>query len=405
MKRLILCCLLAALAGLLFTRLWPVPPPPAPGPFAAQPPASDIRPPGREGRVVDLTGHADDAGPAPPLVLTQQAGEAQLTPEERINVAVYERVNRSVVNINTRSVRADPFFMFETPSEGAGSGSVLDKDGHILTNFHVVEGSREIQVTLFDGMTYDARPVGVDATTDLAVLQIDAPAASLFPVTLGDSTDLRVGQRVFAIGNPFGLERTLTVGIISSLNRVIRARNQRRIRSIIQTDAAINPGNSGGPLLDSRGELIGVNTAIASRTGQSAGVGFAIPVSAVRRIVPQLIRNGRVIRAEIGISRVVETENGLVIAATVDGGPAAQAGLQGFRLIKKRRQQGPFVYEQTYIDRSAADRIVAVAGVAVTSADQFLDLIESNLPGSTVTVTIVREGRRLEVAVVLAAGD
>ncbi|NIP86833.1 MAG: trypsin-like serine protease, partial [Planctomycetales bacterium] len=284
-------------------------------------------------------------------------------------------------------------------------GSVLDKDGHILTNFHVVEGSREIQVTLFDGMTYDARPVGVDATTDLAVLQIDAPAASLFPVTLGDSTDLRVGQRVFAIGNPFGLERTLTVGIISSLNRVIRARNQRRIRSIIQTDAAINPGNSGGPLLDSRGELIGVNTAIASRTGQSAGVGFAIPVSAVRRIVPQLIRNGRVIRAEIGISRVVETENGLVIAATVDGGPAAQAGLQGFRLIKKRRQQGPFVYEQTYIDRSAADRIVAVAGVAVTSADQFLDLIESNLPGSTVTVTIVREGRRLEVAVVLAAGD
>ncbi len=281
----------------------------------------------------------------------------------------------------------------------------MDKDGHILTNFHVVEGSREIQVTLFDGMTYDARPVGVDATTDLAVLQIDAPAASLFPVTLGDSTDLRVGQRVFAIGNPFGLERTLTVGIISSLNRVIRARNQRRIRSIIQTDAAINPGNSGGPLLDSRGELIGVNTAIASRTGQSAGVGFAIPVSAVRRIVPQLIRNGRVIRAEIGISRVVETENGLVIAATVDGGPAAQAGLQGFRLIKKRRQQGPFVYEQTYIDRSAADRIVAVAGVAVTSADQFLDLIESNLPGSTVTVTIVREGRRLEVAVVLAAGD
>jgi S1-C subfamily serine protease len=281
----------------------------------------------------------------------------------------------------------------------------LDKQGHILTNFHVVEGSREIQVTLFDGVTYDARPVGVDANTDLAVLQIEAPPESLFPVKLGDSARLRVGQRVFAIGNPFGLERTLTVGIISSLNRVIRARNQRRIRSIIQTDAAINPGNSGGPLLDSRGELIGVTTAIASRTGQSAGVGFAIPVSAVRRIVPQLVLRGRVIRAEIGISRVVETENGLVIAATVDGGPADKAGLQGFRLIKKRRQQGPFIYEQTYVDRSAADRILAVAGVAVTSADQFLDLIESNSPGKTVTVTIIRDGQQLDVPVVLEAGD
>ncbi|NIL98841.1 MAG: trypsin-like serine protease [Planctomycetales bacterium] len=357
------------------------------------------------GRVVDLSDHRVAAAHDAEMMLANQTHAAQLTPEERVNVGVYERVNRSVVNINTRSVRADPFFMFETPSEGAGSGSVLDKQGHILTNFHVVEGSREIQVTLFDGATYDARPVGVDATTDLAVLQIDAPPESLFPVTLGDSTALQVGQRVFAIGNPFGLERTLTVGIISSLNRVIRARNQRAIRSIIQTDAAINPGNSGGPLLDSRGELIGVNTAIASRTGQSAGVGFAIPVSAVRRIVPQLVRRGRVTRAEIGISRVVETENGLVIAATVDGGPADKAGLQGFRLVKKRRRQGPFVYEQTYVDRSAADRILAVGGVAVTSADQFLDLIESNPPGKTVTVTIIRAGQRIDVSVVLEAGD
>ncbi|HUS39400.1 MAG TPA: PDZ domain-containing protein, partial [Pirellulales bacterium] len=164
-------------------------------------------------------------------------------------------------------------------------------------------------------------------------------------------------------------------------------------------------GNSGGPLLDSRGKLIGVNTAIASRTGQSAGVGFAIPASAVRRIVPQLIRNGRVVRAEIGISRVVETENGLVIAATVDGGPASKAGLQGFRLITKQRQQGPIVYKQTFLDRSTADRIVAVDGVAVNSADQFLDVIESNRPNETVAVTIIRNGSTIDVPVTLEAGD
>jgi S1-C subfamily serine protease len=334
------------------------------------------------------------------------ARDSFLTPEERVNVSVYEKVNRSVVNINTKTVREDPFTLFfETPAEGAGSGSVLDKNGHILTNFHVIEGARDIQVTLYDGNTYEARPVGVDPDTDMAVIKIDAPPESLVPVEFGTSTRLKVGQRVLAIGNPFGFARTLTVGIISSLNRTIRSRSDRRIRSIIQTDAAINPGNSGGPLLDSRGQLIGVNTAIYSRTGQSSGVGFAIPVSAVRRVVPQLIQDGRVIRASIGITKVGEHPDGLVIATLADGGAAEKAGMRGFRLVTKRRRQGPFVYERRYLDRSEADLITELDGERVTSADQFQDIIESKKPGEKVALTIVREGKEIEVAVTLEADE
>ncbi len=345
----------------------------------------------------DFTGPSDPAiGGGDEIVL---AADDWLSPDERVNVAVYEKVNRSVVNIDTRT-EADSFFPVETPS-GAGSGSVLDKEGHILTNYHVVEGAREVLVTLYDGSQFEAQPIGLDPDTDMAVIKIDAPPESLFPVRLGDSSRLLVGQRVFAIGNPFGLERTLTVGILSSLNRSIRSRTGRRISSILQTDAAINPGNSGGPLLDSRGVLIGVTTAIYSRTGQNAGVGFAIPVSAVRRVVPQLIQNGKVIRPSIGIRRVVETEQGLVIDSIVEDGAADRAGLQGPKPITRRRRQGPYIYERTYIDRSVADRIVALDGQAVKSADQFLDMIETRKPGETVTVSVVREGRQLEIDVAL----
>jgi len=328
-----------------------------------------------------------------------------LTAEERVNVAVYDRVNRSVVNINTRVARGDRFNLFEISSEGAGSGSVLDQQGHILTNFHVVDGAKEIQVTLFNGNSYPARVVGQDPATDIAVIRIDAPAESLIPVAIGDSTRLRVGQRVFAIGNPFGLERTLTIGIVSSLNRSIESPSRRKIRSIIQTDAAINPGSSGGPLLDSQGQLIGMNTAIASNTGQSAGVGFAIPASAIRRIVPQLIQRGRVVRPDAGITRVLETEGGIVIATMAKGGPAEQAGLRGFALKTQRRRQGPFVFEQTSIDRSTADRIVAVNNQPVNRAEQFLDLIESHRPGDDVVLSVEREGRQVNVTVRLGAGE
>ncbi|MFM8413672.1 MAG: S1C family serine protease, partial [Planctomycetota bacterium] len=292
-------------------------------------------------------------------------GERSFTPEEQTNIAVYEAVNRSVVNINTKATVAAGFFLMEVPSEGAGSGIVLDGEGHILTNFHVVEGAREIQVMLHDGSGHEARVVGVDPATDVAVLRIDTPEKSLEPVVFGTSHDLKVGQRVFAIGNPFGLERTLTTGIISSLNRSLPTKTGRTIKSIIQTDAAINPGNSGGPLVDSRGWLIGMTTAIASRTGQSSGVGFAIPVGTLRRIVPQLIARGRVVRPDAGIARVYQSEAGLLVAAVAPDGPAERSGIRGFRVVRERRRQGPFAVDFERVDRTGADLIVAVADLVM----------------------------------------
>jgi S1-C subfamily serine protease len=333
----------------------------------------------------------------------QPVGERSFSAEEQVNIAVYEGVNRSVVNINTKATVAAGIFMLEVPSEGAGSGVVLDRHGHVLTNFHVVEGAREIQVMLHDGSSHSGRVVGVDPATDVAVIKVDAPAGTLQPANFGTSHDLRVGQRVFAIGNPFGLERTLTTGIISSLNRSLPTKTGRTIKSIIQTDAAINPGNSGGPLLDSGGRLIGMTTAIASRTGQSSGVGFAIPVGTLRRIVPQLIDQGRVVRPDAGISRVFQSEAGLVVAAVQPDGPAERAGIRGFKVVRERRRQGPFVTEFERIDRSGADLILAVDGQPVRTADDFLSAIESRNPGDRVMITVRREGYELEIPLTLAA--
>jgi len=322
-----------------------------------------------------------------------------LTPEERVNVAVYEAVNRSVVNITTESVRAsDRIFFLEVPSKGEGSGSVITREGHIVTNHHVIEGAREIQVNLFDGKTYSARLVGADPVSDVAVIKIDAPPDTLFPVTFGDSANLRVGQRVYAIGNPFGLERTLSIGIISSLNRSIPARRGfRTVKHIIQIDAAINPGNSGGPLLDSHGRMIGMNWAIASKTGESAGVGFAIPINTIARVVPQLLSRGRVVRPDAGIAKVYQTDRGLLVAMLTPGGPAEMGGLRG----PGGTQLGPLVY----VDRSAADLIVGVDGQPVRNADDFLTIVESKEPGQQIVLTVVREGKKLNLNVVLGAGE
>jgi S1-C subfamily serine protease len=333
------------------------------------------------------------------------AGDEDLTPEERVNIAVYEKVNRSVVNIDTRSVRSDGFFFLEVPTHGAGSGVVLDQQAHILTNYHVVEDARAIQVTLFDGKSYEASLVGADPPNDVAILKIDAPAEKLFPVEFGDSTRLRVGQRAYAIGNPFGLDRTLSVGVISSLNRPLKTRRVD-FKQLIQIDADINPGNSGGPLLDSGGRMIGLNTVIATAgTAQSAGVGFAIPINTITRILPELIERGRVVRADIGILSVYRTGEGLLIAELAPDAAAQRAGLKGPRLVVRETHQGPITRIYRYVDRSAADLIVGVDGQRVRTVDDFLAIIESKKPGDEVTVNIIREGRRADVRVKLDADE
>jgi S1-C subfamily serine protease len=330
--------------------------------------------------------------------------ERPLTAEEQTNVSIYEQVNPSVVNIDTRSVQIDHFIGLQREAEGTGSGAILDRDGHVITNYHVIDGADQIEIALASNKSYPAVFVGGDKEQDIAVLKMDAPAAELTPITLGSSDHLRVGQRVYVLGNPFGWDGTLTTGIVSSLNRDLPSRVPGRLmQALIQTDAAMNPGNSGGPLLNTSGQMIGMCVAIATRTGQNAGVGFAIPIDRIKSIVPELITNGRLVRADIGITHVMETDNGLVIARLDPNGPAAQAGLQGFRRVVQRRQQGPIVYETEQIDRSHADRILAVDGEPMKTGVRFRDKIWEHKPGDTVTLTILRDGQQQEVEVTLGS--
>lgn len=329
----------------------------------------------------------------PPAIPAELLKSADV--DEQINIRVYAAVNRSVVNITTAS-EASGYFGDET-STGTGSGFVIDRQGHILTNYHVVEGAESVQVTLFDGNTHDARVIGVDASNDVAIVRVSAPADHLFPVALGDSSRLLVGQKILALGNPFGLERTLTTGIISSLDRSLRAKNGRMIKGIIQTDAAINPGNSGGPLLNSRGEVIGMNTAIISQVGQSAGISFAVPISAIRRIIKPLIEYGRVIRADLGITRVFTTNDGLLVLGVTEDGPAERAGIEPIRM-KVVRYGGALVRR---LDPESADMIVAVDGKPVHNVEDLLTEVESHAPGEVVQVTVVRAGRTVKVPVTL----
>jgi S1-C subfamily serine protease len=340
------------------------------------------------------------AQPVRPTVVTAPGPDVDLTPDERIAVAVYQAANRSVVHITTRSQAPDDVFGLFAAA-GTGSGSILDRNGHVLTNNHVVENARRIEVTLADGSAHEAKLVGADPNNDLAVLKIDAPADKLVPLPWGDSNRLLVGMRVYAIGNPFGLERTLTTGIVSSLNRTLRSENHRMIRGIIQTDAAINPGNSGGPLLDKHGALVGITTAIVSRSGSSAGVGLAIPATAARRVVEELIKNGKIIRPDCGITSVFETDKGLLVGVLTPDGPAKKAGLRGpeERVI----QRGVFTYR--VLDRSKADLIVAVDARPVKTLDDLLSYVESKKAGERVVLRVIREGEKIDVSVTLAGPE
>ena len=321
----------------------------------------------------------------------------RLLEDEKNNIEIYESVNKAVVNITTRRLQVDEFFLLAVPSEGTGSGFVIDKQGHIVTNYHVVENARDLVVTLYNGQPYQAKLIGVDPDNDIAVVKIEIPPEKLFPGKLDPGSELKVGQKVLAIGNPFGLERTLTTGIISSLGRTLRSENGRLIKGIIQTDAAINPGNSGGPLLNSNGYIIGVNAAIVSKVGQSSGIGFAIPVKTVKKIIKDLITYGYVIRTNIGILQVYETGNGLLITQLEPNGPAQVAGLHGPKLIVQRNG----VIEYRSIDRSVADLIVGIDGRDVHSFDELLDYIESKKPGVVVEISVIRGNKRLVIPVKL----
>jgi S1-C subfamily serine protease len=323
-----------------------------------------------------------------------------LAADEQAHIDLFKRSSPSVVHITSLGAQRDLFSMnVQQVPRGTGTGFVWDNAGHVVTNFHVIQGANSARVTLADQSSFDAKLVGAFPDRDLAVLQIDAPKEKLPAIALGTSRDLQVGQRVYAIGNPFGLDQTLTTGIISALNREIESFNSRTIRGVIQTDAAINPGNSGGPLLDSAGRLIGVNTQIASPSGASAGIGFAIPADEVNRIVPRLIRDGRFVRPALGISagpshlqRALNLPKGVVLVQVGNNTAAARAGLQPF----KRGQRGEVI---------GGDVITALNGEPVADMDDLLANLERRSVGDSVTLDVWRGGQTRRVNVVLTASD
>jgi len=321
----------------------------------------------------------------------------QLSPDELATIKVFEKASQSVVYITNTAMRRDFWSMntFEVP-QGSGSGFIWNHQGYIVTNFHVVYGADAVQVILEDQSSYDARIVGVDQDHDLAVLHIRAPRKKLSPITIGSAKNLRVGQRVLAIGNPFGLDHTLTTGVVSALGRTIKSINDRTIEGVIQTDAAINPGNSGGPLLDSTGRVIGVNTQIMSPSGAFSGIGFAVPIDMINRVVPQIIKYGKVIRPGLGISLIADSIaarwgiNGLVIARIQPGSPASRAGLQSIREIRGGRIR-------------LGDIITKMDGESVREFDDLARILDHHKVGDRVTIEIQRNNRRKTISLTLQA--
>ncbi len=339
-------------------------------------------------------------GRSEPLEITEAAGPQQLDPEEQNNVNLYKRVLPAVVNITSTSLSFD-FFYGVVPEQGAGSGFVIDKEGHILTNFHVIANARQVEVTMANKKKYKAQVIGTDRAHDLAVIKVAAP--NLAAATLGDSSKLLVGQKVYAIGNPFGMfSGTMTRGIVSSI-RSIREPDGVFIDEAIQTDAAINPGNSGGPLLNSHGEVIGINTMIAGTAGQSSGIGFAIPINTAKAVLNDLVTFGTVKRPALGIRSLpigpelaeqlgLPVDYGVLIISVVPGGAADRAGLRGGN-------------ERAYIGNTpillGGDLIVAIDGQEVVDQQDLSHVMNNHRAGDTVTVTLYRAKRKMDVKVTL----
>jgi S1-C subfamily serine protease len=331
--------------------------------------------------------------------ITEAAGGEQLDSEEQNNISVYKKNIPSVVNVTSRAMTFD-FFYGLVPQEGQGSGFVIDKDGHILTNYHVIAEARQVEVTMHNRKKYKATVVGTDPAHDLAVIQIKA--TDLVPAVLGDSHNLQVGQKVYAIGNPFGLAGTMTRGIVSSI-RPVREPNGATIDEAIQTDAAINPGNSGGPLMNWHGEVIGINTMILSSVNQNAGIGFAIPINTAKAVLNDLMTLGRVRRPALGVRTIpispeladeigLPADYGLLILQVTPGGSADLAGLRGGD-------------QRAYLGNSlimlGGDLIVAIDGEKVTDEDDLAQMMNDHRAGDTVKITIFRGKKKMDVQVPL----
>jgi S1-C subfamily serine protease len=328
-----------------------------------------------------------------------------LDPTEAENVRIYKLASPAVANIVTRTVEYD-FFYNPVPVEGAGSGFLIDVDGHILTNYHVVQGAQTIEVTLGDLTRYKAKLIGEDTRNDIALIQIDTQGHKLTPLTLGDSRNLLVGQRALAIGNPFGFSSTLTTGIVSALGRTVQTSENTFIDEAIQTDASINRGNSGGPLLDSHGQVIGINSAIYAPNGTTAGIGFAIPINTARRVAEDLIKYGRVRRATLGAegralwpglaeALKLNVQQGILIERVEPGGAAAAAGIRGGNKSMVAGLQEL---------RVGGDVLIAVDGKAITNQMDLNLMLNRSQPGNSVTLTIVRDGKQMNVPVKLGEG-
>jgi len=323
--------------------------------------------------------------------------------DEQNNIEVYRKVSPGVVYITSRTYVENFWGVF--PSEGSGSGSIIDNEGHILTNYHVVQGARELEVQI-DNDKYTARVIGTDRDHDLAVIKVDAPRNKLTVVSLGTSQGLQIGQKVLAIGNPFGLQKTLTTGIISGLERPLRdSASRRTIQGTIQTDAAINPGNSGGPLLNARGEMIGINTAIYTPSGGSVGIGFAVPIEIAKKIIPDILAKGYVSRPWLGVSiyplnrRISRAFNlpvseGILVGDVYRGTGAASAGLRPAMVTESAF--GGLSLQQV------GDIIVSIAGKSVASSEDMQNALQDKRPGESVDVEIIRQGRRATIPVRLS---